>query len=73
MRGGCESLRNTVVYSMGWPLNATGVCVSAAGWPTIFTTNMGGVRRLVTGENGTTVCGVFVESATHLGTERNER
>ena len=71
MRGGCENSRNTVVYSMCLPMRGTEVCVVAAGWPAMFTTNMGGVGRLVTGENGTTVYGVFVESATHP--DMNER
>jgi hypothetical protein len=49
------------------------VCVSAAGWPTIFTTYMGGGRGLVTGESGTAVYGVFVESATHLDMRSDDK
>ena len=71
MRGGCENSKSTVVFSGYWPMSGTVVCVSAAGWPTMFTTFTGGVRRLVTGGSDTTVYGVFVESATHL--DMNER
>ena len=71
MRGDCENSRSTVVFNMGWPMRGMEVCVSAAGWPAMFTTCMGGVKRLVTGESGTTVSGVFVESVTHL--DMNER
>ena len=73
MRGGCESLESTVVYSMCWPLRGTEVCVSAAGWPAMFTTCMGGVRKLEIGENSMTAFGVFVEDATHLDTRNDKK
>ena len=72
MRGDCENSRSTVVFNMGWPMRGTEVCVSAAGWPAMFTTCMGGVRRQGIGENTTPAFGVFVESVTHLDIERME-
>ena len=72
MRGGCESLESTVVYSMCWPLRGTEVCVSAAGWPAIFTTYMAGVDMQEIGENTTPVFDVYVESATHLDMNEND-
>ena len=72
MLDGCGTSKNTVGFSTCLPTRGTEVCVVAACWPTMFTTNMGGVGMLVTGESTTGAFDVFVESVTHLGTERIE-
>ena len=58
---GSTGKRNTYWLSKG-----TAVCVVAAGWPPMFTMNMGGAGRQETGESITRTLDVFVESVTHL-------
>ena len=67
-----ENSRSTVGFITSWPGKGTVVYVSAAGWPAIFTTYMGGVGSQEIGENTTPAFGVYVESATHLGTKGND-
>ena len=53
------------------PSNEMEVCVAfAARWPRIFTTNMGGVKRPMTGENITTTLSAYAEDVTRLGIGR---
>lgn len=66
MTYGGRGYENTVGFSTHWRWRETGVCVIAAGWPTIFTTFMGGAGRLVIGGSITAACGVFVEDVTRL-------
>ncbi len=72
MQDGCENSESTVGFSTCLPWRETAVCVIAAGWPTIFTTYMGGVGRLVTGGSITAACGVFAEDVTRLDMKGNE-
>ena len=72
MTYGGRGYENTVGFSTHWRWRGTGVCVIAAGWPTIFTTFMGGVGRLRTGESITAAYGVFVEDVTRLDMKGNE-
>ncbi len=69
MLDGCGNSKNTVGFSTGLPLRGTGVCVIAAGWPTIFTTIMGGGGRLVIGGSITAAFDVFAEDVTRLDIE----
>ena len=73
MPSGCENSESTVVYSGCWPMRGTGACVIAAGWPTIFTTYMGGAGTLWIGESTTAACGVFAEDVTRLDMRSDEK
>jgi hypothetical protein len=68
MQDGCKNSKNTVVFSTHWRWRGTEVYVVAAGWPTMFTTNMVGAGRPETGVSATAACGVFAEDVTHLDT-----
>jgi len=72
MLDGWRNSRNTVGFSTCLPMSETRGCVIVAGWPTIFTTYMGGAGRLVTGENTTLACAVFVEDVTLLDMKGND-
>ncbi len=72
MPDGCENSTNTDGFSEGLPMRGTVVFVIAAGWPTIFTTYMGGVGRLGTGGSITAACDVFAEDVTRLGTKSDD-
>ena len=72
MLDGWRNSRNTVGFSVGLPMRGTVVFVIAAGWPTIFTTYMGGAGRLGTGGSITAAFGVFAEDVTRLGMKGNE-
>ncbi len=63
---------NTVGFSTHWRWRETGVCVIAAGWPTIFTTYMGGAGRLAIGGSITVAFDVFAEDVTRLDMKGNE-
>ncbi len=68
MQNDCVNSKNTDGFSVGLPMRGTVVFVIAAGWPTIFTTFMGGAGRLVIGGSTTAACDVFAEDVTRLGT-----
>ena len=72
MLDGCGNSKNTVGFSTCLPMRETAGCVIVAGWPTTFTTFMGGVGRLVTGGSITAAWPVFAESVTRLDMKGNE-
>ena len=66
MQYGGRGYENTVGFSTHWRWRETGVCVIAAGWPTIFTTYMGGAGMLAIGGSITAAFDVFAEDVTRL-------
>ncbi len=64
-----RSYENTVGFSTSLHTRETAVCVVAAGWPTIFTTYMGGAGRLAIGGSITVAFDVFAEDVTRLDIE----
>jgi hypothetical protein len=66
MLGGCESYKNTGVSNTYLLSKGIVVYVNAAGWPTMFITNMVGAGRPGTGGSITTSFDVFAGSATRL-------
>ena len=68
-----RSYENTVGFSTSLHTRGMGVCVIAAGWPTIFTTFMGAAGRPVIGGSTTAACGVFVEDVTRLDMRSDEK
>jgi hypothetical protein len=66
------NFENTDGGSTFWLSKGMAECVvTVGGLQPTFTTSMGGVRKLVTGENTTPVWSAYAESVTHLDTSED--
>jgi hypothetical protein len=66
------NFENTDEGSTFWLSKGMAECVvTVGGLQPTFTMSMGGVRKLVTGENTTPVWSAYAESVTHLDTSED--